>query len=100
MPVDVRWTADEVVVKMLLGWVVHGSARVSCAGRSLSVEVERCARDHGAGRASGELKVVMLRCTIQLPYDVSADLARAHYRHGVLTIRLPLSAAPSAPGAD
>lgn len=92
MPVDVQRTDHEVVVKIPLGGVAHGSTNVSCSGRMLSVEVERCAVQHGASKPAGRLKVEVLRHAIRLPCDVYAKGARASYSHGLLTIRLPLAA--------
>ena len=88
--VQVQETEQEVIVNLALGWVVHDSIAVRCAGRSLTIEAERYARPsdthvNAAGWRCGEA----LRRSIALPCDVHSAQASARYRQGVLTVHIP-----------
>lgn len=95
---EVQETEQEVIVKLALGWVVHDSIAVRCAGRSLTIEAERYARPsdthvNAAGWRCGDT----LRRTIALPCEVRSTQARARYRQGVLTVHVPKAEALDAP---
>jgi HSP20 family molecular chaperone IbpA len=96
--VEVQETEHEVIVMLALGWVVHDSIVVRCAGRSLTIEAERYARPSNthvtaAGWRCGEA----LRRTIALPCDVRSAQASARYRQGMLTVHIPREVPLAAP---
>ena len=78
----------ELVVRVALGWVVHGSVRVSCTPRELVVEAERCARPGDARREGAAL-----RWSVPLPCAVQSRSARARLARGELTVRMALAEA-------
>jgi HSP20 family molecular chaperone IbpA len=83
----------EVVVRLALGWVVHGSVRVSCTPQTLVVEAERCARPGDAVAAGARREGTALRCVVPLPAAVKAGSARARFARGELTVHLALAGA-------
>lgn len=93
VPVEVQETDHEVIVSLALGWAVHDSLKVRCAGRALTIEAERYTRPSDTHvNAAGWRCSETLRRTIALPCDVRSAEASARYRQGVLTVHIPKAA--------
>ena len=91
LPLDIYRTAESLIVKAALPGVKPEDVQVTVEGDTLTIAGEF--RDEHSEDERGyvfrELRRGSFSRTVQLPGDVAADQASAHYEHGVLTLTLP-----------
>ena len=91
LPLDIYRTAESLIVKAALPGVKPEDVQVTVEGDTLTIAGEF--RDEHSEDERGyvfrELRRGSFSRTVQLPGDVAADRAGAHYEHGVLTLTLP-----------
>ena len=91
LPLDIYRTADALVVKAALPGVKPEDVQVTVEGDSLTIAGEF--RDEHSEDERGyvfrELRRGSFSRTVQLPNDIAADHAQAHYDNGVLSLTLP-----------
>lgn len=91
VPVDVIDTDDAVVVRANMPGVPTEELKVTLSGRSLTIKGE--AKDEGELEnprfIRRERRIATISRTVDLPVEVDADRARAHFQDGVLTLTLP-----------
>ena len=95
LPVNLEASDDEAVVTVEVPGVETSDIDLQVENQTLTIRVERKAEEcgevdrfHRRERAHGKMARL-----INLPYEVEVEQVRAQARQGVLTIRLPRSAA-------
>lgn len=89
-PVNIFRAADDVVIRMEVPGFAPESLSIESLGQTLTVsgkpanESEAQGGYHRRERAASEFSR-----SIQLPREVDPARASAHYKHGVLTVRVP-----------
>jgi HSP20 family protein len=81
---------NDFVVRIDLPGVDPNDVEVRAEGNLLTVTGERKTEEKNADYQ--ETYYGKFECTLTLPQGVEADKIAAHYRHGVLEIRVPLPA--------
>lgn len=93
VPVDVIETDDVVVVRANVPGVPADELKITLSGHSLTIKGE--AKDEGELEnprfIRRERRMATVSRTVDLPVEVDADRARAHFHDGVLTLTLPKS---------
>ncbi|MGO9206864.1 MAG: Hsp20/alpha crystallin family protein [Candidatus Limnocylindrales bacterium] len=91
LPLDIYRSSDALVVKAALPGVKPEDVDITVEGDALTVsgEFREERSEDERGYLFRELRRGRFSRTIQLPGDVSADQAQAHYEHGMLTLTLP-----------
>lgn len=94
-PVNVRGTADEVVVSAELPGIDPDKLDLSVEGRVLTLAGERAAaaQDEKWVVYRQERSTGAFMRTVRLPFDVDNDRITARYEHGILHVTLPRSEA-------
>ena len=91
LPLDIYRTDEALIVEAALPGVKPEDVQVTVEGDTLTIAGE-CRDEHSQderGYVFRELRRGTFSRTVQLPNDVAADRAQAHYEHGVLALTLP-----------
>lgn len=90
LSVDVAQTGDELIVVATLAGALPDQVSLHLQSDVLTIRGERCSPvPVGAEYFYEECYWGKFSRTIVLPVDVKVEMARAEYKNGVLTIRLP-----------
>ncbi len=91
LPLDIYRTDDALVVRAALPGIKPDDVQVTVEGDTLTVsgEFKDERESNERGYLFRELQRGHFSRTVQLPGDVAADRAEAHYDNGVLTLTLP-----------
>lgn len=93
VPVDVIDTDDAVVVRANMPGVLAEEIKITLSGRSLTIKGET--KNEGELENSRfirrERRMTTINRTVDLPVEVDADRAQAHFHDGVMTLTLPKS---------
>ena len=91
VPVDVIDTDDAVVVRANMPGVPEEELKITLSGHSLTIKGET--KDEGGPDnphfIRRERRMATVSRTVDLPVEVNADRARAHFHDGVLRLALP-----------
>lgn len=91
IPVDVIDTDDAVVVRANIPGVPEEELKITLSGHFLTIKGET--KDEGEPDnphfIRRERRMATVSRTVDLPVEVDADRARAHFQDGVLTLTLP-----------
>lgn len=91
VPVDVIDTDDAVVVRANMPGVPAEELKITLSGHSLTIKGET--KDQGEFEnprfLRRERRMATISRTLDLPEEVDADRAQAHFHDGVLTLTLP-----------
>lgn len=91
VPVDVIDTDDAIVVRANMPGVPEEELKITLSGHSLTIKGET--KDEGEPDnphfIRRERRMATISRTMDLPGEVDADRAQAHFHDGVLTLTLP-----------
>jgi HSP20 family protein len=91
VPVDVRATADEVVVEAILPGVKPEDVDITMEGNTLTLAGDTSSKTEGEreGLLLTEIRRGRFSRTLTLPAGLEPDKATATFEDGVLTLRIP-----------
>lgn len=91
LPLDVRETENEYVIKASLPGVRPEDVQITVHGDTLTVRGETRAEreDEGGHWHLRERRFGAFQRSLTLGAPVNSDRAQAHFEHGVLTLKLP-----------
>ena len=93
--IEVNEDAQGYTVKMVVPGIAPEQIEVTLTGRTLTIKAEATGDEHKSDerRHVREFAVSRVGRRIEFPLPVDADGVSAHGEHGILTVRVPKSAA-------
>jgi HSP20 family protein len=93
--IEVNEDSQGYTVKMVVPGIAPEQIEVTLTGRTLTIKAEATVDEHKSDerRHVREFAVSRVARRIEFPLPVEADGVSAHGEHGILTVRVPKSAA-------